>query len=125
MPKDDSRDAAGLDTGQRNQLRNLLLEARERLTARRKGGLERAVRPTDDVPDEGDLAAQAEDERTLMQLAEGDRARLREIDAALVRLRDGTYGLDEETGEPIGFARLRAIPWARRGIHNEEQQERS
>ena len=43
--------------------------------------------------------------------AESDR--LFEIDCALQRLRDGMYGLCEETGNPIPDDRLRAIPWAR------------
>jgi DnaK suppressor protein len=40
---------------------------------------------------------------------------LREIDEALRRLVESPerYGLDEETGEPIGFERLELIPWAR------------
>jgi len=46
-------------------------------------------------------------------LIEGERAILREIDAALDRIRAGTYGICEATGKPIGRARLRAKPWAR------------
>jgi DnaK suppressor protein len=40
---------------------------------------------------------------------------LAQIDAALERLvRDpGNYGVDENSGEPIPFARLDIIPWAR------------
>ena len=34
------------------------------------------------------------------------------IDAALKRLKDGTYGFCEETGEPIGLKRLIARPIA-------------
>jgi RNA polymerase-binding transcription factor DksA len=40
-------------------------------------------------------------------------AELTEIDAALERLRLGTYGLCEATGGPIEPARLRAVPWTR------------
>jgi len=39
-----------------------------------------------------------------------------EIDAALRRIELGTYGLDEETGEPIDPDRLDAIPTARTNI---------
>lgn len=38
---------------------------------------------------------------------------LTEIEAALERLQDGTYGTCEVTGEPIAAARLRVIPWTR------------
>lgn len=43
--------------------------------------------------------------------AEGDQ--LAEVEAALERLRLGTYGICAETGEPIDPERLRAIPWTR------------
>ena len=36
-----------------------------------------------------------------------------EIEAALSRIRSGTYGLCEATGKPIPAARLKAIPWTR------------
>ncbi len=42
-----------------------------------------------------------------------DRSRLAEIEAALARMADGTYGECEETGDPIPFARLRAEPTTR------------
>ena len=41
---------------------------------------------------------------------------LAEIDAAITRLDDGTYGVCERCGEPIGAGRLEARPLARRCI---------
>lgn len=49
---------------------------------------------------------------SLAELAAEDSA-LAEIDAALLRLKNGTYGFCEETGEPISATRLRVIPWTR------------
>ena len=46
-------------------------------------------------------------------LIEGERAILKEIDEALDRVREGSYGLCLATGNPIGKARLRAKPWAK------------
>lgn len=46
-------------------------------------------------------------------LLEGGRALLHEIDEALERIRQGTYGICQATGRPIGKARLRAKPWAK------------
>jgi RNA polymerase-binding transcription factor DksA len=43
----------------------------------------------------------------------GEQDVLYEIQAALHRIRSGSYGLCEVTGEPIAKARLRAIPWTR------------
>ena len=39
-----------------------------------------------------------------------------EIEAALVRLDDGTYGVDEVTGDPIDPERLEAYPTARTNV---------
>ena len=36
-----------------------------------------------------------------------------EVDAALKRLEDGTYGVCELTGRPIFWERLEAVPWTR------------
>jgi DnaK suppressor protein len=38
---------------------------------------------------------------------------LAEVEAALARIRDGRYGICEDTGAPIPAARLRALPWTR------------
>lgn len=46
-------------------------------------------------------------------LVEGEKSLLRDIDDALDRVRQGTYGLCLATGEPIGKARLAAQPWAK------------
>jgi DnaK suppressor protein len=42
---------------------------------------------------------------------------LDEVDAALRRVEDGSYGVDEETGEPIADERLEAVPTARTNVH--------
>jgi RNA polymerase-binding transcription factor DksA len=44
---------------------------------------------------------------------EGERSILRDIDAALDRIRDGTFGTCLATGKPIGKTRLKAQPWTR------------
>lgn len=46
-------------------------------------------------------------------LIESERGVLREIDEALERIKNGTYGICLGTGRPIGKARLRAKPWAK------------
>ncbi|MBL4697361.1 MAG: TraR/DksA family transcriptional regulator [Phycisphaerales bacterium] len=52
-----------------------------------------------------------------MNLAASDRERIIEIDDALKRIVDRTYGLCELTYEPIKKARLDELPWARYTIH--------
>jgi len=46
-------------------------------------------------------------------LMDSERKLLAEIDDALQRIEDGTYGICEGSGKPIPIERLKAIPWAR------------
>ena len=46
------------------------------------------------------------------------------IDQALKKIKDGTYGFCEETGEPIGLKRLMARPVATLSIEAQEKHER-
>ena len=51
-----------------------------------------------------------------LAILEGLETDLAEIEAALQRLDDGTYGVDEVTGEPIDPERLDAFPTARTNV---------
>ena len=46
------------------------------------------------------------------------------IDSALKRIKDGTYGFCEDTGEPIGLKRLMARPVATLSIAAQEKHEK-
>ena len=46
------------------------------------------------------------------------------IDAALKRIKDGTYGFCQETGDPIGLKRLMARPVATLSIAAQEKHEK-
>jgi RNA polymerase-binding transcription factor DksA len=48
-----------------------------------------------------------------LSMLSSDQNALYEIDAALDRIRAGTYGVCEISGEPIEAERLTAIPWTR------------
>jgi len=60
-----------------------------------------------------DLGTDNYEQEFALDLMDGERRILREIDDALQRLEEGTYGLCEGTGQPIPKARLKAQPWAR------------
>jgi DnaK suppressor protein len=64
----------------------------------------------------GDAASETYDRELEEGLDEGVRETLRQIDAALARIDEGTYGLCEIDNKPIPEERLRAIPWAARCI---------
>ena len=49
---------------------------------------------------------------------------IKKINQALDRIENGTYGYCEETGEPIGLARLEARPVATLSIEAQERHER-
>ena len=50
---------------------------------------------------------------------------LAEIEAALQRLDEGTYGIDEVTGDPIAPERLEAIPSARTNVDTTDGESRN
>ena len=79
--------------------------------------------PTDDTGDVVDRAELAADREALFAAAEGELDQLREIDQALARIGDGTYGLCLAGGEPISVQRLRVVPWARHCVAHQEQLE--
>ena len=57
-------------------------------------------------------------------LMEKDRKLLKEINHALAKIQDGTYGICEGTGKPISKVRLEAQPWARFSIEFARKMER-
>lgn len=60
-----------------------------------------------------DIANDECEHDTLLAEISHENAELAEIEAALARLQAGTYGICEDTGEPIAAERLRAVPWTR------------
>jgi RNA polymerase-binding transcription factor DksA len=65
------------------------------------------------VADPVDRASDAQERDELLTELAVEEAELSDIDAALERLRAGTYGLCAATGQPIDPDRLRAVPWTR------------
>jgi RNA polymerase-binding transcription factor DksA len=63
--------------------------------------------------DQGSELFERQKDLAILERLEVDLA---EIEAALQRLDEGTYGLDEVTGEPIDPERLDALPAARTNI---------
>ena len=57
-------------------------------------------------------------------LEENEENLLAEIDAALKRIEDGTYGTCRICGRPIGEERLEAVPWTTLCIEDARKEER-
>jgi DnaK suppressor protein len=115
---------AGLDANQQVALKQQLLDEREELVSRRSNQLQAQTSLRSEVEDDGDAASRANNEDTLVTLAESEHDRVAEIDHALEKFETGAYGLDEETGEPIGYGRLSIVPWARYSAQTQERHER-
>ncbi len=60
-----------------------------------------------------------------LEFAQHDREIVREVDDALARIKDLTYGLCLMTGKPIPKARLDAKPWAKYTVESERIVEKS
>jgi DnaK suppressor protein len=60
----------------------------------------------------GDMASVTFDRELDQGLEEGAQQTLAQIDRALAKIDDGTYGTCERCGKPIAEERLRARPWA-------------
>src|SRR6266545_4858786 len=92
----------------------VLLGLRERLLKDRSEQLAEAAEPLE--PHSMNIADSATDEfdhdMALSRLS-AEQDALFEIDEALKRILDGSYGVCEETGQPVPQERLKAIPWAR------------
>ncbi len=83
--------------------------------------LQEDVMVTADIADR----ASAESDRALeLRTRDRERKLIGKIDAAIQRIDDGAYGLCEETGDPIGLARLEARPIATLSVDAQERHER-
>lgn len=67
----------------------------------------------DAIKDLGDQANTAYTREFFFGLGTGSRSSLRDVNAALTRIDDGSFGNCERCGEAIGDKRLEAMPWAR------------
>lgn len=71
-----------------------------------------------------DAASGSFDTEFNIGLASNEQDLLYEIDQALARVEDGSYGLCEKCKEPISKNRLKAVPFAKFCIKHQESQEK-
>ena len=86
--------------------------------------LENLQEESQNHPDMADRASSESDRSLELRTRDRQRKLISKIDAALKRIDDGTYGYCEETGEPIGIARLDARPIATLSLEAQEMHER-
>ena len=78
----------------------------------------------DTSADPFDMAGNYSQIELMTTLGNQERTELAEIDHALEKIEEGTYGLCEESGELINLLRLEAMPTARYSLEVQEQRER-
>lgn len=75
------------------------------------------------TPDPSDRASLEEDHALELSIRGREREQLHAIDQALLRIRDGSYGWCEESGNPIGLGRLLARPTATLSLAEQQRLE--
>lgn len=106
-------------------IKDMLLKMREDLVkeiARRSKASSEGT-----VPDIGDILDSVSEERSReleMILTDREKRKLKQIDDALDRIEENTYGLCEECGVKIPKPRLKVMPFARFCVDCQEKSER-
>jgi DnaK suppressor protein len=113
-----------MEKGKVEKFKKMLLEQRARVLNRTISRGPEAFRINqDDLVDENDHAAAVVQQGLNLEVQERDRKLLIEIDRALSKIETGTYGLCEDSEEPIDEARLEAQPWTRYSVEAAERRE--
>ncbi|MEM9304156.1 MAG: RNA polymerase-binding protein DksA [Pseudomonadota bacterium] len=103
--------------------RQRLLDWREELMAESRATINAMRSAEREVGDEADHSSQLEIQTLELRTRDRYRKLIGKIDAALARIRDGSYGYCELTGEPIGLGRLEARPIANLSVFAQEKKE--
>lgn len=107
-----------------DKFKKSLLELQEEVAVRIRERASTARVDGADLIEEMDQANRATEEAFNMRLLDKEVKLLKEIEAALGKFENGTYGICEGTDEPIERRRLEARPWTRYSVAYKEQLER-
>ena len=123
------KNQAGLTPKELEHFRELLLQKRRELVGDMSQMEREALRSAagtnlSNLPlHMADMGTDNYEQEFTLGLVEKDRQLLREINNALAKIMDGTFGICEGTGKPISKPRLEAQPWARYSIEYARQKE--
>ena len=115
----------GLTQTQWNELNKILSEKRSELRRSIVNRRDRdsAVDPSE-IIEELEQASTGQHQDVALRILDKEVKLLREVERALKKFDNKEYGLCEGTMEPIGYARLKARPWARYSVTHKEELER-
>ena len=124
-----AKNLAGLTSRELEHFRDLLLAKRRELlgdvTTMERDALRSGNTNLSTLPMHmADAGTDNYEQEFTLGLVEKDRQLMREINVALAKVQDGSYGVCEGTGKPISKPRLEAQPWARYSIEHARALER-
>jgi DnaK suppressor protein len=127
VPSEGYRPSEGepfMNERQLEYFRNKLLGWKEDILRESRETLTHLQAETENHPDLADRASSETDRALELRTRDRQRKLISKIDEAIRRIEDGSYGYCEETGEPIGLARLEARPIATLSLEAQERHER-
>jgi DnaK suppressor protein len=103
-----------MDKNRLEHFRNILTEQLRQRTENVRGDQAAALEAVDDgVKDSVDMSLQDVNQELMLRLGERESQAVAEIDQALMRIDEGTYGQCGRCGKEINERRLEAVPTAR------------
>ena len=119
-----SEDEEFMNERQLEYFRQKLLNWKDDILRESRETLSHLQTETENHPDLADRASSETDRALELRTRDRQRKLISKIDEALRRIEEGVYGYCEETGEPIGLARLDARPIATLSLEAQERHER-
>ncbi len=107
-----------------DSFQKILMDKRSEVAATIRERASTARVDENDLIEEMDQANRATEEAFNMRLLDKEVKLLREIEGAIVKFQEGSYGICEGTDEQIERRRLEARPWTRYSVAYKEQLER-
>lgn len=102
-----------MDKQKLEYFRNLLLKQRRQAIEDLRANRAIALEGNDGVEDSGEMSEFDLNRSTALNLASRQSQLIEEIDEALGRIEDGTYGQCSQCGKPLDEERLKAMPTAK------------
>lgn len=119
-----SDDEPFMNERQLEYFKQKLLDWKEDILRESRETVSHLQKETENHADLADRASSETDRSLELRTRDRQRKLISKIDEALRRIEEGNYGYCEETGEPIGLARLEARPIATLSVEAQERHER-
>ena len=102
-----------MDAEKLNHFRNLLINQLRQYNEQIRTDQAAALEYDDGVKDSVDLSVQDLNKEIALRLGERSSKEVADIDQALLRIKEGSYGICARCSQPIDERRLEAVPTAR------------